>query len=272
MIRYFICESCHQGYEADDNLDTNCPYCKSDNVRPARKSSGATKYVAMALLFAVCCVLGYFIPSRFEKKPSPDHTSPAASVSEPVTVTPIVTETTKASSVPEITEVSVPALKGETYAFNVTVKVPSGDKFKVYLMSEFGSDPLYVSTDGSFKNVAPIDGGVYKIVAENQHTQDRSVEKFVSGCLPIQKIVQLTSAEMQTAFNSGSIPTKDFMSRFTMAPKINVVGMEEGEPQVTSVGEVFNRIGSGLWTSVVVSDVKYAVDNRVNSFTISVTY
>jgi putative nicotinate phosphoribosyltransferase len=118
----------------------------------------------------------------------------------------------------------------------------------------------------------PVFGGVYKIVAENQHTQDRSVEKFVSGCLPIQKIVQLTSAEMQTAFNSGSIPTKDFMSRFTMAPKINVVGMEEGEPQVTSVGEVFNRIGSGLWTSVVVCDVKYAVDNRVNSFTISVTY
>ena len=67
-------------------------------------------------------------------------------------------------------------------------------------------------------------------------------------------------------------PTKDFMAKFVASPKINVVGMEEGEPQVANVGEVFNRIGSGLWLSVEVSDVNYASDNRVSSFTVKVTY
>ena len=276
MIRYFVCENCHRGYEADDLGNTNCPYCQSDNVRPARKPSGTMKYIGMAALFAVFCVAGFMVPKLIdgdtdgEKKPVPV-VSPAgeSSVSHTTASVPQVKDTTM---VPIITQISTPVLSGDTYRFQVTVDVPSGDKVKIILMEEFGFDPLYTSADGNFKNIAPIKGGVYKVVAENVKTGDRSVEKFVNGCNPVQKIEKITQQQIQDAFNTGSIPTKDFMSKFVMSPKINVVGMEEGEPQVTNVGEVFNRVGSGLWLSVEVSDVNYASDNRVSSFTVKVTY
>ena len=276
MIRYFVCENCHRGYEADDLGNTNCPYCYSDNVRPAKKPSGTMKYIGMAVLFAVFCVAGFMVPKFIDGDTSEDKktvqvVSPAAesSVSHATTSVPQVKDT---AMVPIITQISTPVLSGDTYRFQVTVDVPSGDKVKIILMEEFGFDPLYTSADGNFKNIAPIKGGVYKVVAENVKTGDRSVEKFVNGCNPVQKIEKITQQQIQDAFNTGSIPTKDFMSKFVMAPKINVVGMEEGEPQVTNVGEVFNRIGSGLWLSVEVSDVNYASDNRVSSFTVKVTY
>lgn len=276
MIRYFVCENCHRGYEADDLGNTNCPYCYSDNVRPAKKPSGTMKYIGMAVLFAVFCVAGFMVPKFIdgdtnEDKKTVQVVSPAAesSVSHATASVPQVKDT---AMVPIITQISTPVLSGDTYRFQVTVDVPSGDKVKIILMEEFGFDPLYTSADGNFKNIAPIKGGVYKVVAENVKTGDRSVEKFVNGCNPVQKIEKITQQQIQDAFNTGSIPTKDFMSKFVMAPKINVVGMEEGEPQVTNVGEVFNRIGSGLWLSVEVSDVNYASDNRVSSFTVKVTY
>ena len=274
MIRYFICENCHRGYEADDAGNTNCPYCHSDNVRPARKPSSALKYIGMVAVFAGCCLIGFLLPIGGQKiydkakksittivreAPVSQKTDEVVSTSQSSqslqTTQPIQLE--DATRVPVINKISNPT---------------SGDKVKIYLMAEFGSEPLYTSVDGNFKNVASIAGGVYKVVAENIKTGDRSVEKYVSGCVPVQKIEKLTTSQMQSAFNTGSIPTKDFMAKFVASPKINVVGMEEGEPQVANVGEVFNRIGSGLWLSVEVSDVNYASDNRVSSFTVKVTY
>ena len=274
MIRYFVCENCHRGYEADDLGNTNCPYCQSDNVRPARKPSGTMKYIGMAALFAVFCVAGSMVPKLIDTDTDKKTVSVESPVSEPTVsqTTASVPQVKDTTMVPIITKISTPVLSGDTYRFQVTVDVPSGDKVKIYLMEEFGFDPLYTSADGNFKNIAPIKGGVYKVVAENVKTGDSSVEKFVNGCNPVQKIEKITQQQIQDAFNTGSIPTKDFMSKFVMSPKINVVGMEEGEPQVTNVGEVFNRVGSGLWLSVEVSDVNYASDNRVSSFTVKVTY
>lgn len=276
MIRYFVCENCHRGYEADDLGNTNCPYCQSDNVRPARKSSGILKYIGMAVLFAVFCIAGFMVPKLIGG--DTDRGGKAVSVVSPVDestdshTTVSVSQVKDTTMVPIIRQISTPVLGGETYRFQVTVDVPSGDKVKIILMEEFGYDPLYTSADGNFKNIPPIKGGVYKVVAENIKTGDRSEEKFVNGCNPVQKIERITREQMQQAFNTGSIPTKDFISKFVMSPKINVVGMEEGEPQVANVGEVFNRVGSGLWLSVEVSDVDYASDNRVSSFTVKVTY
>lgn len=274
MIRYFVCENCHRGYEADDLGNTNCPYCQSDNVRPARKPSGTMKYIGMAALFAAFCVAGFMVPKLIDTDKPKKTVSVESPVSEPTVsqTTASVPQVKDTTMVPIITQISTPVLSGDTYRFQVTVDVPSGDKVKIILMEEFGFDPLYTSADGNFKNIAPIKGGVYKVVAENVKTGDRSVEKFVNGCNPVQKIEKITQQQIQDAFNTGSIPTKDFMSKFVMSPKINVVGMEEGEPQVTNVGEVFNRVGSGLWLSVEVSDVNYASDNRVSSFTVKVTY
>lgn len=275
MIRYFVCENCHRGYDADDLGNTNCPYCQSDNVRPARKSSGILKYIGMAVLFAVFCIAGFMIPELIDDTDEGKQSVPTVSTASEHDVPQItanVPQVKDTTMVPIIRQISTPVLSGETYRFQVTVDVPSGDKVKIILMEEFGYDPLYTSADGNFKNIPPIKGGVYKVVAENIKTGDRSEEKFVNGCNLVQKIERITQEQMQGAFNTGSIPTKDFISKFVMSPKINVVGMEEGEPQVANVGEVFNRVGSGLWLSVEVSDVDYASDNRVSSFTVKVTY
>lgn len=183
----------------------------------------------------------------------------------------VVPEVDRTDQIPVITEISVPVLKGESYSFNVQASTPGGDNISIYLTSEFGTDPLYTAKDGRFTGVAPVEGGVYKVVAENVKTGDK-VEKMVSGCLPIQKIEKLTVDKMQAAFNTGSIPGKDFIYKFVSSPKINVIGMEEGEASVTNVGEIFNRIGFGVWNSVEVSDPVYAADNRVKAFTIKVTY
>lgn len=267
MIRYFICENCHRGYDADDTRNTNCPYCKSDNVRPARKPSGALKYVGIVMVFAFFCAIGLVLPLDQGK----DEVQDVAI--EPAVPQVVVTEPEIDTTViPVVKEVTVPVMRGEAYSFKVSVEIPSGDKVRLFLMEEFGEDPIYVSMDGNFKDVAPVKGGVYKLVAENAKTGDRSEEVYVSGCNPVQKIEKLTAVQMQEAFNSGTIPSKEFMAKFISSPKINSVGIDSSEPPVTNVGEVFNRIGSGLWISVEVSDVQYYSDNRISAFTVKVTY
>ena len=173
MIRYFICENCHRGYDADDAGNTNCPYCQSDNVRPGRRPAGTIKYIGMFVLFAFFCALGVWLPNVLDgagiKKNDTRITS-----NDKVQVTQPLEEQQVADTtmIPIIKQISTPVLSGETYRFQVVVEVPCGDKYKVELMEEFGMAPLYTSADGNFKNIPPINGGVYKVVAENIKTGD----------------------------------------------------------------------------------------------------
>ena len=103
MIRYFVCENCHRGYEADDLGNTNCPYCQSDNVRPARKPSGTMKYIGMAALFAVFCIAGFMVPKLIDTDTDKKTVSVESPVSEPT-----VSQTT--ASVPIRLTCKVPCL------------------------------------------------------------------------------------------------------------------------------------------------------------------
>lgn len=267
----FICENCHRRFEADDTRSTVCPFCSSDNIKPTKEPSKAGKYLGLVAVFAATCTIGLFLP--IDKVFKSKNKETVAVKNETVTTQPAVNEEVidAVSSVPVITEISAPVLKGETYEFQVSVDVPTGDKVEIMLMEEFGETVLYYSNDGKFSGVEPIKGGRYKVVAANIKTEEISTEKYIDGCNPFQKIEKLTETAMQDIFNKGTA-SKDFYSHFTPSPKINVIGMDESsELKVTNIGEIFNRIGI-FWTSVKVSNVTYASDNRVNGFTITITY
>lgn len=268
----FICENCHRRFEADDTISTVCPFCSSDNIKPTKEPSKVWKYLGMMAVFAITCTIGLILP--IDKIFSSDGASAEPVASKTNTPAPqtavqedIVNEV---SSVPSITEITTPVLKGETYEFQVNVDVPTGDKVEIMLLEEFGENVLYYSSDGKFSGVEPVKGGRYKVVAVNIKTEEISTERFVEGCNPFQKIERLTEAAMQETFNTGQLPA-NFLSRFSN-PKINVIGIDPNEPKVNNINEIFNRIYMETWTSVKVSNVSYASDNRVNGFTISITY
>lgn len=272
MIRYFICENCHRGYEADDAVNTNCPYCKSDNVRPAKKPSDAGRKIGIAAVFAASCAVGLLLPIGNKEKPVEEVLPIQEKVVEiPAPVVQAVQEV-NTDAVPVVKSVSAPAFAKDVYSFKAVAEVKSGDKLRYMLMDEFGADVLYLSDDGKFADVAPVKSGVYKLVVENAKTKDRSEEKMISGFRPVVKVEQITQADLQAKFNTGTMPPKDYMSRIISKPKMSITGMQEGEPPVGNVGEVFNRIASGTWSSVTVSDVQYASDNRIIAFTLNVNY
>lgn len=273
MIRYFVCETCRRGFEAEDSPNTVCPFCNSDNIRPARKPSGIMKIVPCVLTFIIFCVIGVILPIDLKKDKDTAATDAVESVYQTETTSSaVMAESIDSTKIPRIVDISTPIMKGENYSFHVTVEILSGDKVRLSLMEEFGDTPLYLSNDGNFSDVMPVKNGVYKLVAENIKTGDLSEVAFVNGCLPVQKIQPLSSSEMQATFNTGEIPSKAYLGNFAPNLKITVNGTDSSEPKVGRVEEIFNRIGSAIWTSVKVSDVTYANDNRVNALTITVTY
>lgn len=272
MNRYFICENCHRGYEADDAVNTNCPYCKSDNVRPAKKPSYVGRKIGIAVVFVASCAVGFLLPiGNLEKQVEEVQLLPENVAEAPAPVVQPVEEV-NTDAIPVVKTVSTPVFAKDKYSFNAVAEVKSGDKLRYMLMDEFGTDALYQSDNGKFADVAPVKSGVYKLVVVNVKTNDRSEEKMISGFMTVVKVEPIEEADLQAKFNSGMMPPKEFMSRIVSKPKMTINGMNEEEPPVSNVGEIFNRVASGTWSSVVVSDVKYASDNRVIAFTLNVNY
>lgn len=272
MLQSFFCVNCRRKFFSE-NPDAICPNCGSDNIRPVGKKSLFSKIAGCLILFSGCCVGSYLL---FPEDILPVYPTEEKEVILPEEVLSVPDMPSKEKdSKPEILEISAPEYLplSREYTFVARVGSHEADKVEYRLMDEFTDDVIAVSHTGEFR-VRPTESGIYKVIARNIRTGAVSNEQYVQGCIKKEVIDRLEKTELLSLLKNGdySSTPKDFDSKFSGNLKLNVIGMDKSEPEVTVLSEIFNRVGMGIWSSLEIIDVEYDHDNRISSLVVRVIY
>lgn len=183
------------------------------------------------------------------------------------------------STVPFILSDSVttPVRDGKgNFSFSAKAEVESGHQLKYALYkdaacAEFVSENL----SGSFTNVLPLPSKTYYLRVQNLGTGDWSDVIPVTGFVELQMYQKITKSELENLINvqkDYSMAPKDFKYRISSSFSIVANGVNENERGVSDLADICMKTYNGVWASVVVEDVSYDRQNRLQKLTIRVNY
>lgn len=152
--------------------------------------------------------------------------------------------------------------------------IPSEAEIEYVLRSKDDTSFVAKSKNGSFSNIPPTESGIYTLTAYNTEKNKVSQTVDVSGfglCRPIQS---LTQSELQAIYTKGIWPEnrQAFEAKFRRGYKITYEGMNT-ESEINALPrthqELFQKFRTGIWSSLVVTSVKYDVLGYVSSFNVN---
>lgn len=190
-------------------------------------------------------------------------------ITEAVVEQPVAQTTTE--GVPEIVSVIVHERDSRYIKLGLacTVKATAPDNnILSYQLFEVGaSEAKYVSANGRFRDVLPVDGGKYLLKVVNQ-TTGAIVEKEVTG---FRKIDRYSKNKLQEQLSADQQERLFFFHFDQNKLKFDCEGLEEWEVPKT-LGAILSGRAAGGWTITVIGTPKYDEYNRIIYFKINVTY
>lgn len=229
--------------------------------------------VLLVLLFLVSGAVGYFLEDILLG----DKVVAEAAVEQPVAEPAAARDTV--STVPVILKDAITAPKraeNGTYGFSVQATVESAHQLKYILYKdEACTQELTGNLSGVFTDIPAAAAKTYYLRAQNVATGDFSEVCPVEGFVQLQMYKKITKAELDQMFNVVKeyerVP-KDFLSRISGSLKITANGLSQDARQITKIAQIFNNLSVGVWQSVVVEDIRYDAQGRMNVLIIKVNY
>ena len=152
-------------------------------------------------------------------------------------------------------------------ACSVKAMTPDNSILSYQLFEVGASEAKYVSANGRFKDVLPVDGGKYILKVVNQ-TTGAIAEKEVTG---FRKIDRYSKAKLQEQLSSDQQERLFFFHFNQDKLKFDCEGLEEWEVPKT-LGAIMSGRAAGGWTITVVGTPEYDEYNRIIYFKINVAY
>ena len=173
--------------------------------------------------------------------------------------------------------VTTPGRDGNgNFSFSVKAEVESGHQLKYALYKDAACAELVSENlSGSFTNVLPLSSKTYYLRVQNLGTGDWSDVIPVTGFVELQMYQKITKAELENLINvqkDYSMTPKDF--KYRIAPSFAIVanGVNENERGVSDLADICMKTYNGVWTSVVIENITYDRQNRLQKLTIRVNY
>ncbi|MBP3425654.1 MAG: hypothetical protein J6K81_02910 [Rikenellaceae bacterium] len=175
------------------------------------------------------------------------------------------------TNIPVIVSAKVQALQSKNYkkvgrVCVVVANIPSGDtpEYRLYAMDNTET-PLYTSTNGTFNDVLPVDGGEYLLRVVNTRTND-SAEKVVSGFNKIGKWGVSKLEEQLNAPMTGKPQDKMLYFHFDIDKLVIEWAGDDAASAPTDLDALMAAAPANGWTYQVVGTPKYDKYNRIVSF------
>lgn len=227
--------------------------------------------VLLVLMFIACVAGGYFLGGVIMDTPQVE------AVAEPVAA-PVeeVVEEVVVPAVPVVESVSSPVRDNSgNYSLDVLATVHTGAPLKYFLYEDAACCiEKAQSTTGKFTSVAPCASSTYYLVVLNVNTGESSEAMPVKGFVKLLMYEKITKSELEKICNSGDYGTAPAKFNHRIASKLVIVtnGINDGERGVASVADVCQKVMMGTWSSVVVEDIEYDIQNRMKKLTLRVNY
>lgn len=195
-----------------------------------------------------------------------------------VETVPVVPEDTL-STIPVIVmdEVTTPIREADgNFSFSARAEVESGHQLKYVVYKEDAClDPVAENLSGSFTTLPPLPSKIYYLRVQNIVTGDWSESVPVEGFVQIIMYERITKALLEDLINvkkDYSYAPKDFKKRTSPSLQIVVNGANENERPVSDVADLCLKTSNNIWTSVVVEQVEYDRQNRLQKLIVRVNY
>lgn len=176
-----------------------------------------------------------------------------------------------------IDAVKVPVREANgNFSFSAQAEVESGQQLKYALYKDEACMELVTENlSGNFYDVPPVSSAVYYLRAQNLVTGDWSDILPVNGFVQLVMYVKITKAELENLINvqkDYTMAPKDFKKRTSPTFTVVVNGANENERGVSDIADICMKTLNGIWSSVVVEDLDYDRQNRLQKLTIRVNY
>ena len=229
--------------------------------------------VLLGLLFLVSGAVGYIIEDLLLEKKNTVDTAVQEIVADPVALQDTV------STVPVIVQDGIAAPKraeSGKYGFSVQASVESAHKLKYFLYSdEACTQEVASNLSGAFADIPAAASRTYYVRVQNVATGDLSEVIPVEGFVQLVMYQKITKAELEKLINVdkdwGAAP-KGFSARIATPLSLHVSGLKQGERGVAKVDDICLKVYNEVWSSVVVENIGYDSQGRMNKLAIKVNY
>lgn len=227
--------------------------------------------VLLGVLFLVSGAVGYILEDVLIENKGAAETAVQETVAEPVAPQDTV------STVPVIMQDGISAPKraeSGKYGFSVQASVESAHQLKYLLYSdEACTQEVASNLSGVFADIPAAASRTYYVRVQNVATGDLSEVVPVEGFVQLVMYQKITKAELEKLINEdrdwGAAP-KGFNDRIATPISITVSGLKPDERGVTTVPDICLKTSNNWWSSVVVENIGYDGQGRMNKLAIKV--
>lgn len=229
--------------------------------------------VLLGVLFLVSGAVGYILEDVLLEKEDAVDTAVQETVAEPVAPKDTV------STVPVIMQDGISAPKraeSGKYGFSVQASVESAHQLKYLLYSdEACTQEVASNLSGVFADIPAAASRTYYVRVQNVATGDLSEAVPVEGFVQLVMYQKITKAELEKLINvdkDWGVAPKGFSARIASPLSITASGLKQGERGVAKVDDICMKVFNGIWSSVVVENIGYDAQGRMNKLVIKVNY
>lgn len=229
--------------------------------------------VLLGLLFLVSGAVGYILEDILLGKED---------TSEVVVEQPVAEQEVQEPAVSTIPVIPADGIKGPernaagNFDLSVLASVESAHQLKYFLYKDEACTQEAASNlSGTFADIPAVASKTYYVRVQNLATGDVSEVLPVAGFVELFKYKQITKAELEKLFNvdqDWGAASDDFRVRVSSSLSIKVNGLKEGERGVAKCDDICMKVFNGIWSSVVVENIGYDAQNRMNKLVIKVNY